>query len=350
MPEASSATDATAQAGAVDTNGQNGAASTTATQNQDVNRDSSTGSENGGKPKSMLDAVQAAVDPTKAGASPAPQAGSQQDTKPAADGKADGSKDEESEDLTEDELTRLNERTQKRFRHLSSQVKELNGQIEQIKPDAEVGRQVTEFVAKAGLNTDEVNTGFGIMAAMKGDPFKALEMLEPYVAALQQMTGRVLPADLQQAVDNGQVTEAMAREIAQNRAKASFSTQALEQTRQQTAQERQQQAHKAHVDRVSGAVSAFERQWQATDPDYKLKADSVHQGVELRIRRDGFPKDEAAAVQLTKDVIKEVEARFAGLRPALKPLNPVTGGNVGSAAKPAPKSMRDVVERAAAMG
>lgn len=348
MPEASPASDVPVTTGAVETTGQSSAVSTTA-QVSDGTAVSSTAKTEGDKPKSMLDAVKTALEPAKVDATPASQAGSSPAKVEGEDGK-EGSKDELSDDPTDEELAQLNQRTQGRIKKLLSQRNDANARIEALTPDAETGRMITEYVQKANLSAQEVNDGFEIMRLMKVDPFGALEKLAPFWTALQSITGQVLPPDLKLAVDEGRVTEEMAREIAQNRAKATVSTQTLKQTQQQTEQEKQQRAHEAHVSKVSRAASDFEKNWERTDPDYKLKTGRVHEKMELVLRRDGFFKTEADGVAAIKKAITEVEAELATLRPAPKAMNPIQGGGSSSQSKPAPKNMAELVDRVAAQG
>lgn len=343
MPEASPASSNSATADNVEVddvkNGQNAASATA--QNADASAVSSTA---GDKPKSILEAVQAAAK-DKGGAAPAPTAGSDAAKQ---GGESDGKdpKDELSGDPTEEELQQVAPRTAQRIKQLLTQRNEERDRAKALEPDAVVGKQVTEFVARAGLSADEVNQGFEVMRLIKQDPYKAEQVLGQYVDSLRAAIGKgTLPDDLQQAVNDGRITQDLASEIAQNRAKAKFAQGQLEQTQQQTAEERQQRAHETHVNKVSAAVSKLNATLQASDPDYKLKEGPLLREVERRILREGFPKTEEAAVELVKAALKDIDAEFARIRPAsVKPITPITGGGSNSSAKPAPTTMLEALK------
>lgn len=297
------------------------------------------------EPKSMLDAVNAAlVKPTEAGASqalksPADQA--QQGVKP--DGKNGSEEDDGTQELSDEEKGRLSERTQRRMAHLAGEVKTKSEEIETLKPDADVGRRVTEFAHKAGLTTDELNQGFDVMQAIKQDPERARQLLAPLMAQLDQIVGEVLPPELQQAVDEGRIELTLAKELAKNQAKAGLSTKQLQERDQRDTEAQAQDRHRTHVETVSNAVRQYDLQWQKTDPDYALKKDRVLELVELDIRRNGFPKTAAEAVEGTKKARTQVETELARFRPGTKPVTSISGGGSSAQGKPAPKTMLDVI-------
>ncbi len=286
----------------------------------------------------MLEAVKAAA-ADKGDAAPASKTG----PNPAKGDEPDGKdpKDELSEDPTAEELEQANPHTAKRMKQLLTQRNSARDEAKALEPDALVGKQVTEFVQKAGLSADEVNQGFEVMRLVKQDPYKALEVLAPLVDSLRAAVGQgALPQDLQQAVDEGRITQELASEISQTRAKANLTQGQLQRTTQQTEQERQQREHNDHVDRVSAAVSKFNATLQRTDPDYKLKEGPLLREVERRILREGFPKSEEAGLELVKAALKDVDVEIARIRPnQVQPIKPIIGGGSGPSAKPAPTTM-----------
>lgn len=345
MPEASPASDSVQSVNTDETNdvknGQNGAASAPATKTSDASPAPSTGGE---KPTSMLEAVKAAAATDKGDAPPALKTG----PNPAEGEKPDGKdpKDELSEDPTDEELQQANPHTAKRMKQLLTQRNTARDEMKALEPDALVGKQVTEFVARAGLSADEVNQGFEVMRLVKQDPPGALKVLAPLVDSLRDAVGQgTLPQDLQQAVDEGRITQELASEIAQQRAGTNLAKGQLQRVTQQTEQERQQREHNEHVERVSGAVTKFNATLQRTDPDYKLKEGPLLREVERRILREGFPKSEEAGLELVKAALKDVDAEIARIRPAqVQSIKPITGGGSSPSAKPAPTSMLEALK------
>lgn len=298
------------------------------------------------EPKSMLDAVNAALDTTKAGASQAPK-GPAVNAKEGeqSDGKNGSEEYDGTQDLSDEEKGRLSERTQRRMAHLSNEVKARSEEIEALKPDAEIGRLVTGYAHKAGLSSEEIDQTFQVAYAVKKDPERALQMLGPLVDQLRQIAGEVLPPELQQAVNEGRIAEDLARELSRNQAKAGLSTKQLQERDRQDSEAQAQEQHRTHVNTVSNAVRQYDLQWQKTDPDYALKKDRVLELVELDIRRNGFPKTAQDAVEGTKRARTQVEAELARLRPAnVRPITPISGGGSSAQGKPAPKTMLDVID------
>lgn len=293
-----------------------------------------------GEKTDLLSAVKAALDPVKE-KSPASET---QDSK-SAEGTAapfdkDGDKGSETDDLTEEELARLKPKTRKRIENLTAARRERDGRIAELEPKATQFDKVVTFIENAGLSTQEVNDGFEVMRLLKKDLPGAYQRLKPIVDQLEQVLGVQMPADLRTAVEQGQITEAHAKELAQTRSKAALSTQALQNRDQEDESRRQQDAHQEQQGRVRTAIVEWEKSKVGSDPDWKPKQARVMEIVQLEtLRREKadptFAWTPDAAIKFADEALKRVEDEFKRFSPKPKALNPVTDvSSTRSEAKP----------------
>ena len=226
--------------------------------------------------------------------------------------------------------------------HKHPRWQEVQRELKDLRPKAQMADQLQGFMHEAGLSTQEVNAGFELMRLMKHDPAQALQQLQPYLENLQQATGDKLPQDLQQDVEDGYVSEERAKEIARLRANEGRYRQQSEAQRRQ-AEEAQFERYTADL---SNAVSDWERQWQQSDPDYARKAPRVQERLELKMLKGGVPSNTQEAIRLAEETRKEVERELAQFTPKRRPSTPVTGqGSVAS--RPEPSSMQEAMKMAA---
>ena len=276
---------------------------------------------------------------------------SEEDEPEEAKDEVDETEDEADEDNlddepSEDELKTWKAKTRKRFEQLQTRLRDSNERLEKAEADAGLYKQFTGFLDTNGITQEEANQLFDIGAMMKNDPFRALEALRPHYENLLKMTGNVLPADLQQQVDQGYISQQHAVELSQARARQTTG-QVVRQNQQQRQQTQNVQRQQEMVQQMQNALGAWERGWSASDPDYEVKKDRVSERIELmmvRAQRDGkLPQTEQEAVALAEDARKAVDAEFLKIRPR-KPVSTVAGG-VSKTAKPEPKNTVDVINR-----
>jgi hypothetical protein len=322
---------------------------TASTESKDVNQsapEASAGGDSGAEaPKSVLDAVSAALKADKgAEGSPASQPDTNGEVKDSA----------EAEPLpdrpTPEELNSYHSRTRRRIKQLLDRGDKAETEIKTLQPLAEQARKINDFVDQSGLSWDEVNSGFNLMRLMKNDPFAAREALAPMMDALNKACGIELPPELKQKVDQGYVDEQTARDLAQAQQRARFATQANQQTVERIEQARAQEAHQRHVGSVTSAVAAFQDNWKKSDPDYATKSPLVMEKVELtlsRLARQGQTiVDPAQAVKIVEDAKKAVEATFKPFTSRNQPINPLPSGSVSATAGAKPRSMAEAVAQA----
>jgi len=285
----------------------------------------------------LLSRVKAALDPTKEKSSASETEGSKADN---ADKPAEGGEQAKAaDDLTPEELARLKPKTRARIENLTADKVNLKRQLDELEPKARrvdelepkaaSYDQLVRYVEEAGLSKDEVNQGFDVMRDLKTNPLKAYETLRPIMDQLEGLVGVRLPEDLQQAVNQGQITEAHARDLARSKSAAALATQQVQQrdTREQTL--KQQQDFETQQTQVSDAVAKWESSKAGSDPDWKQKQARVMQLVELetlkRERQDrNFRWTPEDAVKFADKALSDVNDEFKRLAPKPKAVTPIT--------------------------
>ena len=296
----------------------------------------------------MLDAVQAALE-RKAESPPA----SSPDTPAEGKSDAENTDSQSDEDLSADELKALSWKAQQRFRKLASTAKAKDGELAALKPKAEEHDKIVAALTKAGIDGKQLDGLVELGSILNhGNPAEALARLMPLVQSLEQAAGRVLPADLQEKVRLGYITEADARELAESRATARFERETRERQQRQSDAEKQ---HREINDRVTASVSAieaWEKQQAASDPDWPLKRVEIAEQVELLIGKEAqkrgepyFPTPEEA-LKLSKDAAKTINERISKYRPKPSEVRPPSNSGASPRSKAAPKSILEAINNA----
>lgn len=220
--------------------------------------------------------------------------------------------------------------------------RELTQQVTTFKEGHERFQQIERFMETNQLAAEEVAQGFQIMALMRTDPDKALEVLQPYVRDLEIATGRQLPDDLKQRVDDGVTDEDTAREAARLRMENQRRQRDADQARQHGQNLQQQHA----VQAIQSAADAVEQEIRGSDPDYARKSPFIMDRVRSLIvaERPQNPEQAAAIVRKAHTEVTEALKSVAGQR---KAVTPVRSGDAVTSGRPAPKSLLDAVTAAA---
>lgn len=335
MPEAPSASDAGSVAEVA-----NASTASTSTESQDVTTGPSSGDE-GAKPASVFDAVNAALKPKDEGLEGSPASETPEKTDPAV---AD---EPLPDDPSADEMNRYHSQTRKRVKQVLSQRDEARGEVTKLKPRAEQADRINAFVQSSGLNWDEVNSGFELMRLMKNDPFAAREQLEPIWNALNKVCGVELPPDLKQKVDQGYIDESSARELAQSKARAHLAQSAQTRTVETVQRQREQAAQQQFGASVTSAIKTFETTWKGSDPDYAVLAPRVQEKVELILSRMAARgetlKSPADAVKVVEDARKAVKDEMKPFIRKREQIDPLPGGAITANSNPKPKSMAEAI-------
>lgn len=291
----------------------------------------------------MLDTVKAALEPKAA--TPAVE-------KPDAPATPDPASDPKDEELSEDELKQLSEKTQKRFRYLTTALKAKDTEVASLSPKAKEYDNLHAWVRSQNLSDAEVRGTLEMTGLLKNNPRAALERLRAVVRATEQVVGEILPPELQQRVDQGFLTvedaKAQARATAEARMATARATALADHQRQTQAVTEQ----KAATEQTLGAVETWEAAKAKSDPDWHLKQPEIAKAVKLAILEKAqtlgtpwFPTP-TEAVKLSEDALKDVNTRFSRFVPKPKAVTPAVGG-ASSRSASEPKTMLDVVRMAA---
>ena len=309
-------------------------------------------------PQSSLEAVKAVMDGDRAaaeaaaGGANAQQAGgaqaqpAQQDEAAAHAAAAEGEKDW----LSPAEWGKLDQRVRKRITGLVSKNKAVRQEFDTYRsaaePKARTFDDLHRFTRQLGLTGPQLGGYFELIRQIHQDPARAWQTIQPTLRYLQEHVGEVLPKDLQEAVDGGQITAEYAKQLAGER-RERVRLQGDRDTRAQADEQAAvQRRFEAVVNDQTETVRAWEKNWQATDPDYAKKKDRVWERMvtlldEARRAAGGaiLPKDKV--LEIAERAKKDVSEWVAGLLPPKREQRPVTGGNMNVQAKREPGSSLD---------
>jgi hypothetical protein len=228
-----------------------------------------------------------------------------------------------------------------RWQEKLAKERELTQQVEQYRSGHEQYEQIQRFMTVNQLSPEEVVQGYQIMALMRRDPAKALEMLTPHLQALELVTGRKLPDDLQQRVDDGVDSPETARETANLRMQAERDRREAEH-RQRVDQQRQQQST---VQTIQSAVTAVEAELKGSDPDYARKQSFIADRVRALIA-ERKPKTDMEATAILRDAHAEVSRQLGGLVQK-KTVTTTTSSAAATTGRTEPKTLLEAVRLAA---
>lgn len=235
--------------------------------------------------------------------------------------------------------------------HNHPRFKELVAERNALKEEAGQYRLITDFMQSNGLTGDEVAEGFSVMALLKSgtpdDLSKARDWFAERLQFLDTTLGHSLPEDLRLKVEDGLLDEVTAKEVAQTRAKAAlYETQTTEQ-RQRQERQSERLALAERQREMATAVSSWEADIKAKDPDYAAKkAPLVETAVRALIQERGKPpqtRDEA--LEYVQAAYGKVNDQLKSLVPKPKAVTPSPAG-MSAAARPEPATLRGAIEAA----
>lgn len=305
---------------------------------QDVNSESS--SESVQDQPNLMDAIQSALhEPDEAD-----EQGSQPDEPSEQsndDAESEGEAPEAEATSEESDDANLPFGKHPRWQQVTKERREFKEQVEQLRPAAENFERITSYLSENRISAEEAQQGFEIMAAMRNDPVKALEMLGPYVDQLRQFTGEQLPSDLAEEVDNGEISEERARELARVRSERGF----MEQRQQEQQQQFQQHQQQSLQTEMANTASAVEAELRSRDPDFERKVPFLESEIRALATQYGAPQNANMARQLVEAAYKNVNSRLGSMMPKPQPKKTVSGGRSSTASK-RPGSLMEAIESA----
>lgn len=218
---------------------------------------------------------------------------------------------------------------------------------DEYKQGHESFQAIQTFRERNNLSDQDVVQSLQIAAAINNDPARALQALTPIVDQLKTLVGETLPEDLQTRVDQGELSEADAKELVRTRNENARLQKQREAQQTQDAQRQQAEQTKAFRHSLATAASQRERQLAASDPEFEKKAPFVQSELRALMQEKPAksPEDAAALVQEAYD---NVTTRLASLqrRPPVSkgPSSTGQGGTVTGSQPPA--SMLDAMMNA----
>jgi hypothetical protein len=222
--------------------------------------------------------------------------------------------------------------------HKHPRFQKLLRQRNEFKVDATRYRNVQTFLDNNGMTGDEAAEGLSILARVKTDPAGALEQAKPFLQRWMIAAGAVLPENLAQRVQKGELTHAAAMEISRANAEAT----GLRARGEFEQQQRQRREETARQQALVDAATSWEADRRRRDPNFEAKEAQLRKEVAYLIATEGRP----TTPEGVKDQLKRAYAA-AGPAPAAQAARPaktpVTGGQVNGSARPEPKSVLDIV-------
>lgn len=262
---------------------------------------------------------------------------------------------------TAEELAATSPKTRARIQNLLDQRRELRSRVEQFEassPLVEAARATHQYLIANDIGEQDYKMLLELGAAMRRGDMKAFYTgVQPYVQLAEEALGIRLPADLQQAVQQGQMTTQAAQLFSQERFQRALaqsngmrSQQQFQQSQQRTQEDMQQQANAQLKQAVEAKVLAWEEAMTRTDPDYQRLKPLLHQMLWSVVHERGQPQSPDQAVEIAKETYARTKAAHATFVPQQRRPTarvPSSTGRTNGAA-PEPTSLRDVVTRALA--
>lgn len=226
--------------------------------------------------------------------------------------------------------------------HKHPRFKKLLQQRDEFKLDATRYKNIESFLENHHLNGEEAGEALVIAGLIKTNPVAAWERIKPTVQKLIAAAGEVLPDDLREMVDAGQMSREAAFEVSRARAKI----QTIEGQRQLEAQTAEQRAARAANEANVGAATAWESERRTRDPNFDAKLGPLQREVAFLQLQEGRPSTPDGVRDQLNRAYKAVSAQFVPpVAPVAAPkaIRPVTGGQVAGNAQPKPKSTLEII-------
>lgn len=295
--------------------------SQTPVQSQDDNKTANTsdaGEKTDAKEKSLLDVVKDVVRKGKESSTAKPEGETSKEI-PETDALKKDKEEPKKENTEED--TRFDKHP--RFIKQQEKIKTLSESVDKLKPWAEKFEETTKWIESQNLTADEVKKGFDIMALMKNNPEKALHALAPYFQGLQEYAGIILPKDLQQKVDEGQVERALAQELARTRNAARTAELMADQTQKRYQSNVESGISQAKALQINQSVTRWQSGIISRDPDYARKEKHIVREVKA-ILNGRNAESEEEAIRIANQAYETVTRDLADLLPKKVAVTPTS--------------------------
>lgn len=235
-----------------------------------------------------------------------------------------------------------------RFDEVVKEKNDFKGRLDEWEPLVKAHKSVVDYCQQNGVTAEQYQQALELVALINTNPAEALKRLSPVLENLRGFDGEILPADLAAEVASGDLSDERARELAQLRAQQKLSK------RNGAFTAEQQQRQFEHEVRTS--IGAWDSQKRKTDPDYKPKAkedepDGKYELVQTKVAAmmQNTPwKTVQDLVRITEQAYQAVNASLQRFIPANAPKKFLNSRTSSTATKAEPKTLKEVVEAAAA--
>lgn len=164
-----------------------------------------------------------------------------------------------------------------RFHEINEAKTKLEQELEGEKPWADAHRSISKFLGDHQVTKEQFQFWIDVMANSNSNPSKALEMLQPVIDQIKDVSGDKLPADLQKLVDDTVIPLDVAKRLAKAEATQKFTDRQV----QKTAQQRQQELVKQQTDTYIATMSKAFNEWvgsKTKDADFSPKKNGDSNG------------------------------------------------------------------------
>lgn len=210
------------------------------------------------------------------------------------------------------------------------------------KVDAVRYQNVQNFLDQNGIAPEEAADLLTIGGLIKTNPAEAWRRMQPVVQQVLIAAGEVLPQDLNERVQKGELSRDAAMEVSRLRAHQA-STGAQNTFREQQALRQQQTERQQGIHRT---VSEWEADRQLKDPNFGAKQPALMREIAFLQQTEGRPDTADGVRAQLKKAYDAVSASFQPVqpsRPQPRAVAPVRGGNVGGNPQPEPKNTLDII-------
>lgn len=218
-----------------------------------------------------------------------------------------------------------------------------------LRDDAGRYQNVQRFIDENGLTSEEAANALTTFARAKVDPAGAFAELKPWLQQLLIDAGEVLPADLKERLDKGELTHDAALELSRSRA----ATKSHETRRSFDEQRQQRESQRSQGLELVNTAAAWEDDRKKKDPNFAAKYPALQREVAFLQSTEGKPTDKEGVLAQLKKAYEAVNKTFkapaappqgGAPRPQQKPaIKPVTGGTVTGTVRQPPKNTLDIV-------
>lgn len=297
--------------------------------------------------ETLLDAVKKAL-PAKDG--PDAEESEEGEGESSAPGAKEGQPT--ADDITQEELDSYRPRTKKRIEELLGQNRDLRGEVDTLRAQADTTVQLQEFLRQNDIAKEDFGLTLDLAAAMRKGDFRGfLEGVMPYVQLAQEQLGIVLPQDLAIAVQQGHMSMEAAQYTAQVRGNQAVTQAQAERLQVQRDTEAAAIQAKAFTTSVETAVSTWEKGVRRKDPDYARKEPVIQDMLHAVVQEYGPPDSPQKAVEIARlayERANKVLASFAPPRSATR-MTPSSLNRVNGA-RAEPNSLLEAAQQALERG